>query len=78
MDMVRRLLEPLALLLLILVALNWAIDAVFGTNIVNEVLSSNTAEDVLYIAAGVGALIVSPRLMDGLHLMGDKARPHGA
>jgi uncharacterized membrane protein YuzA (DUF378 family) len=77
MDMVRRL-EPLALLLLILVALNWAIDAVFGTNVVNEVLSSNTAEDVLYIAAGVGALILLPKLMDGLHLMGDKTRPHGA
>ena len=77
MDMVRRL-EPLALLLLILVALNWAIDAVFGTNIVNEVLSSNTAEDVLYIAGGVSALILLPKLMDGLHLMGDKTRPHGA
>jgi len=58
MDLIHKL-EPLALLLLIVVALNWAIDAVFGTNLVNEVLSSNTAEDVLYIAAGIGALMAT-------------------
>jgi uncharacterized membrane protein YuzA (DUF378 family) len=77
MDLIRKL-EPLALLLLIVVALNWAIDAVFGTNVVNEVLSSNTAEDVLYIAAGIGALMLIPKLMDGLHMAGDRAKPHGA
>jgi uncharacterized membrane protein YuzA (DUF378 family) len=77
MDLIRKL-EPLALLLLIVVALNWAIDAVFGTNVVNEVLSSNTAEDVLYIAAGIGALMLVPKLMDGLHMAGDRAKPHGA
>ena len=77
MDLIRKL-EPLALLLLIVVALNWAIDAVFGTNVVNEVLSSNTAEDVLYIAAGIGALVLLPKLMYGLHMAGDRAKPHGA
>ena len=76
MDLIRKL-EPVALLLLILVALNWAIDAAFGTNIVDEVLG-NSAQDVLYIAAGVGALMLLPKLMDGLHLAGDKTRPHGA
>jgi uncharacterized membrane protein YuzA (DUF378 family) len=76
MDLIRKL-EPVALLLLILVALNWAIDAVFGTNIVDEVLG-NSAQDVLYIAAGVGALMLLPRLMDGLHLAGNGTRPHGA
>jgi len=77
MDLIRKL-EPLALLLLILVSLNWAIDAVFGTNVVNEVLSSNTAEDVLYIAAGIGALMLLPKLMDGLHMAGHGTKPHGA
>ena len=77
MDLIRKL-EPLALLLLIVVALNWAIDAVFGTNLVNEVLSSNTAEDVLYIAAGIGALMLLPKLMDGLHMAGHGTKPHGA
>ena len=77
MDLIHKL-EPLALLLLIVVALNWAIDAVFGTNLVNEVLSSNTAEDVLYIAAGIGALRLLPKLMDGFHLAGDRTKPHGA
>jgi uncharacterized membrane protein YuzA (DUF378 family) len=76
MDLMRRL-EPLALLLLILVALNWAIDAVFGTNVVSEVLSS-TAEDVLYIAAGIGALMLLPKLMESLHLGGHRTTPHGA
>jgi len=77
MDLIHKL-EPLALLLLIVVALNWAIDAVFGTNLVNEVLSSNTAEDVLYIAAGIGALMLLPKLMDGLHMAGHGTKPHGA
>jgi uncharacterized membrane protein YuzA (DUF378 family) len=77
MDLIRKL-EPLALLLLMLVALNWAIDAVFGTNVVNEVLNSNTAQDVLYIAAGVGAVMLLPKLMEGFHLGGNGTRPHGA
>jgi uncharacterized membrane protein YuzA (DUF378 family) len=76
MDLIRKL-EPFALLLLIVVALNWVIDAVFGTNVVNDVLGS-TGEDVVYIAAGIGALMLLPKLMDGLHLAGDRTKPHGA
>jgi uncharacterized membrane protein YuzA (DUF378 family) len=77
MDLIRKL-EPAALLLMMLVALNWAIDAIFGTNVINEVIGSGTARDVVYVAAGVGALMLLPRLLGELHLGKNGTRPHGA
>jgi hypothetical protein len=51
MEMVKKL-EPLALFLMIVAALNWAIVSLFD----------------IYVAFGVSALIWVPRLMEGLHL----------
>ncbi len=75
--MMRRL-EPLALLLVVLVALNWAIDALFDWNAVREVFGSGTASDIVYVVVGVAALSFVPKLMDGLHLRRHGAHPHGA
>jgi uncharacterized membrane protein YuzA (DUF378 family) len=72
MEMVKRL-EPLSLLLVVLVALNWAVDAIFDWNAIKEVFGSGTASDVVYIVVGVAALTFVPRLMEELRL-GD----HGA
>jgi uncharacterized membrane protein YuzA (DUF378 family) len=76
MEYIKRL-EPLFLFLVIVVALNWAIDALFDWNAVSEIFGSGTAADVLYVLAGVGALTFIPKLMDELHLMGDHAHPRG-
>lgn len=77
MEMVKRL-EPLWLALVMVGALNWAILALFDTNVVEEILGSGTAADVVYVLVGVAALMFVPRMMEALHLGGHRARPHGA
>jgi uncharacterized membrane protein YuzA (DUF378 family) len=76
MDMMKRL-EPLALLLVMLVALNWAVDAIFDWNAIKEIFGSGTAADVVYVIAGLAALTFVPRLMDELHVT-RRAHPRGA
>jgi uncharacterized membrane protein YuzA (DUF378 family) len=76
MDMIKRL-EPLALLLVMLVAFNWAVDAIFDWNAIKEIFGSGTAADVVYIVAGLAALTFVPRLMDELHVTRHGAHPHG-
>jgi uncharacterized membrane protein YuzA (DUF378 family) len=71
-------LEPLALLLMMLVALNWAIDALFDENLINDVFGSGTAQDVVYVVVGVAALTFVPKLMEELHVGGRWTHPHGA
>jgi uncharacterized membrane protein YuzA (DUF378 family) len=75
--MIKRL-EPLSLLLMMLVAFNWAIDALFDTNIINEVFGSGTAQDVVYVVVGVAALVFVPRLLEELRIGGHGgAHPRG-
>jgi uncharacterized membrane protein YuzA (DUF378 family) len=71
-------LEPLALLLMMLVALNWAIDALFDENVINDVFGSGTAQDVVYVVVGVAALTFVPKLMEELHVGGRWTHPRGA
>ncbi len=66
MEMVRKL-EPLALFLMIVGALNWAIVALFDTNVISEIFGSGTVTDVVYVLVGVAALLFVPRLLDELH-----------
>jgi hypothetical protein len=75
MEMVKKL-EPLALLLLIIAALNWAIVALFDTNVVTEIFGTGTATDVVYVLFGVSALVFVPRLMDEMHI-GHGPHPRG-
>jgi uncharacterized membrane protein YuzA (DUF378 family) len=75
MEMVKKL-EPLALFLMIVAALNWAIVSLFDTNVITEVFGTGTLTDIVYVAFGVSALIWVPRLMEGLHL-GHGPHPRG-
>jgi uncharacterized membrane protein YuzA (DUF378 family) len=77
MEMMKRL-EPPALLLVVLVALNWAVDALFDWNAVKEIFGSGTAADIVYVVVGVAALTFIPKLMDELHVTGHGAHPRGA
>ena len=77
MEMIKRL-EPLSLLLVVLVALNWAVDALFDWNAVKEIFGSGTAADIVYVVVGVAALTFIPKLMDEMHLGRHRAHPHGA
>jgi uncharacterized membrane protein YuzA (DUF378 family) len=77
MEMIKRF-EPLALLLVVLVALNWAVDAIFDWNAITEIFGSGTAADVVYVVVGVAALTFVPRLLDELHITHHDAHPRGA
>lgn len=70
--------EPVALLLMMLVAFNWAIDALFDTNVINEIFGSGTARDVAYTVVGIAALTLVPRLAEELKVVRHGAHPRGA
>jgi uncharacterized membrane protein YuzA (DUF378 family) len=77
MEMMKRL-EPLSLLLVVLVALNWAVDALFDWNAISKIFGSGTGSDIVYVVVGVAALTFIPKLMDELHLSRHGAHPRGA
>jgi uncharacterized membrane protein YuzA (DUF378 family) len=70
-------LEPVWLTLVLLGALNWALVALFDFNVVEEILGTGTAADVVYVIVGFAAVALVPKLAEGLHL-GDRAHPRGA
>jgi uncharacterized membrane protein YuzA (DUF378 family) len=77
MEMLRRL-EPVALVIMFLGALNWGILGLTGgeTNVLAEVFGSGTAIDVIYVVVGLSALVFVPRLMETLHI-GHGPHPRG-
>jgi uncharacterized membrane protein YuzA (DUF378 family) len=70
--------EPIWLVLVIVGALNWGILGLFGTNVVQEILGTGTAADVLYVIVGIAGLAMVPRLFEELHLGTHRAHPTGA
>ena len=67
MEFINRL-EPLWLFLVILGGLNWAVVALFDTNVFAEIFGSGTALDVMYCIVGFAALMFVPRLMSDMHI----------
>ena len=74
MEMLKRL-EPLALLVVFLGALNWGILGITGgdTNVLSEIFGTGTLTDIVYVIVGVAGLMLLPRLMEEFHL---GAGPH--
>lgn len=71
--------EPVFLLFVILGGLNWLIMALFETNLVTEIFGAGTLANAVYVIVGICALMLLPRLMDGMSHMGDHhARAHRA
>jgi uncharacterized membrane protein YuzA (DUF378 family) len=77
MDLLKRL-DPVWIALLIVGGLNWAILALFDTNVVTEIFGTGTPADVVYVLVGVAALMFVPRLLEGMHLGGRRTHPRGA
>ena len=77
MEMLKRL-EPVALLLMFIGALNWGIVGITDgdTNVLSSIFGSGTLLNVVYVIVGVSALVFVPRLMEALHITG--AHPRGA
>ena len=76
MDLLKRL-DPLWIALLIVGGLNWAIIALFDTNVVAEIFGTGTASDVVYVLVGIAALMFIPRLLEGMHVSGHRTHPRG-
>ncbi len=74
MDLLKRL-DPLWIALLIVGGLNWAILALFDTNVVAEIFGTGTAADVIYVLVGFAALMLAPRLLDDMHVTGRRTHP---
>jgi uncharacterized membrane protein YuzA (DUF378 family) len=74
MDFLKRL-DPLWIALLIVGGLNWAIVALFDTNVVTEIFGAGTAADVVYVLVGIAALMFMPRLLDEMHVTGRHTHP---
>jgi uncharacterized membrane protein YuzA (DUF378 family) len=75
MEMVKKF-KPVALMLMIIAALNWAIVALFDTNVITEIFGTGTLTDVVYVLFGLSALVFVPRLLDELHI-GHGPHPRG-
>lgn len=70
--------EPLALLVMILGALNWGVLGITDgeTNVLAEIFGTGTLIDVVYIVIGIAGLMMIPRLAEHFHV-GHGAHPRG-
>jgi uncharacterized membrane protein YuzA (DUF378 family) len=77
MEMLKRF-EPLALLLLIVGAVNWGIIGLTdgSTNVLHDIFGSGTLLNVVYVVVGVAGLVYVPRLMEAFHI-GEGPHPRG-
>lgn len=76
MEMIKRF-EPLALLIMVLGALNWGVIGLFEENVIANVFGTGTFTDILYVVVGVAGLVYIPRVLEGLHI-GAGPHPRGA
>jgi uncharacterized membrane protein YuzA (DUF378 family) len=79
MEMLKRF-EPIALLIVVLGALNWGILGLTGgdTNVLSDIFGTGSLIDVVYVIVGVAGLMFVPRLFDELtHLGGHEPHPRG-
>jgi uncharacterized membrane protein YuzA (DUF378 family) len=63
MEMIKQF-EPIALLVVVLGALNWGMVGLFDTNLVTELLDNGTAADVVYTVIGVCGVLSLPRVLE--------------
>lgn len=76
MEILKRL-EPVALLIVVLGALNWGMVGLFDTNVISDVFGSGTLTDVVYAVVGVGGLLYVPKVLENMHLRDHMPHPRG-
>ena len=76
MEMLKRF-EPIALLIMVLGALNWGMVGLFDENVISDIFGSGTFTDAVYTVIGVCGLVWIPRLLEELHLGGHAPHPRG-
>ena len=75
METIRRL-EPLALLVIVLGALNWGMVGLFDTNVISDVFGGGTATDVVYTIVGACGLLYVPRTLEQMRVGEHMPHPH--
>ncbi len=76
MEMIKRF-EPVALLVVVLGALNWGMVGLFDTNVLSDVFGTGTLTDVVYAIVGVCGLIQVPKVLEEMHLSDHMPHPRG-
>ncbi len=76
MEMIKRS-EPVALLIIVLGALNWGMVGLFETNVISDVFGGGTLTDVVYTIVGVCGLLHVPKVLEGMHLSDHMPHPRG-
>jgi len=76
MEMIKRF-EPVALLVVVLGALNWGMVGLFETNVISDLFGTGTLTDVLYTIVGICGLVLVPRTLEGMHLKERMPHPRG-
>ena len=76
MEMIRRL-EPVALVVMVLGALNWGMVGLFDTNVISDVFGGGTLTDIVYVVVGVAGLLYVPKVLEALHIGGHTPHPRG-
>ena len=76
MEMIRRI-EPIALLIVVLGALNWGMVGLFETNVISDMFGTGTLTDVLYTIVGVCGLLLVPRTLEGMRVREHMPHPRG-
>ena len=76
MEMLKRF-EPIALLFMVLGALNWGMVGLFDENVISDVFGTGTFTDVVYTVIGVCGLVLIPRLLEAFHIGGHMPHPRG-
>lgn len=77
MDLLKRL-DPFWIALLIVAGLNYAIVALFDTNVVTEIVGTGSGADIVYVLFGFAAVMFVPRMLDEMHVTHHTAGPHRA
>ena len=75
--MIKRNAEPVALLVMVLGALNWGMVGLFDTNVISDVFGGGTLTDVVYTVIGVCGLLYLPKLAESTHLRDHMPHPRG-
>jgi uncharacterized membrane protein YuzA (DUF378 family) len=78
MEMIKRL-EPFALLVVMLGAVNWGIVGLSDgdTNVLHDIFGSGTLLNVIYVVVGASGLVLVPKLLEELHIGGHAPHPRG-
>jgi uncharacterized membrane protein YuzA (DUF378 family) len=77
METIKRNAKPVALLVMVLGALNWGMVGIFDTNVISDVFGGGTVTDVAYAVIGACGLLYVPKALESMRLGDHMPHPRG-